>query len=92
MNSHNQLDDMLDLSFRHTLKNWVNHQDPPAGGREHLLAAASEADTPSESKQTKFCFWWSFWFQGNQEVLNVRPIYGYALDSIYSLRANMAIL
>ena len=92
MNSHNQPDDMLDLSFRHSLKNWVNHQKPPADGREQLLATAKEADSLSKNRKSKFKFWWSFSFQENREALNVRPIYGYALDSIYSLRANMAIL
>lgn len=92
MNSHNQPDDMLDLSLRHSLKNWAAHQDPPTDGRERLLAAVKEANSLSTQKKSKFRFWWSFSFQKNQEALNVRPLYGYALDSIYSLRANMAIL
>ena len=92
MNSHNKPDNMLDLSFRHSLKNWVNHQDPPTDGREQLLAAAKEANSLSKTNKSKFKFWWYFSFQETQEVLNVRPIYGYALDSIYSLRANMALL
>ena len=93
MNSRNQSDDLFDLSLRHSLKNWAVHRDPPPGGRDRLLAAArEEVSTTPQQKSSKSYFGWFFRFQENQEVRNTRPIYNFALDSVYSLRANMAIL
>ena len=92
MNSHNQPDDLIDLSLRHSLKNWTAQKDLPAGGRERLLVAARQEIPLPKPKPSKFQFRWPFSFQGKQEVLNVRPIYSYTLESVYSLKANMAIL
>jgi hypothetical protein len=91
MNSHNQPDDLIDLSLRHSLKNWAAHKEPPADGRDRLLAAVQEAASLPDRKPSKFNFGWSFRFLVYQEALN-RPFYGYALESVYSLKANMAIL
>lgn len=92
MNSHNQPDELIDLSLRHSLKNWAAHREPPVDGRARLLAAVQAESYQPERKLSKFRFKWSFGFQGKQEVLNVRPIYSYTLESVYSLKANMAIL
>jgi hypothetical protein len=35
--------DILDLSLKHTLKNWVSRSKPPVDGRSRLLNAASGA-------------------------------------------------
>ena len=92
MNSHDQPDELIDLSLRHSLKNWAIHKENPAGGRDRLLAAVQEEGSPPKRKRSKFNFGWSFRFSENQEAFNVRPFYGYALDSVYSLKSNMAIL
>ena len=92
MNSHDQPDELIDLSLRHSLKNWAAHSELPADGRDRLLAAVQEESHLPERKLSKFKFKWSFGFQANQEVLNVRPIYSYTLESVYSFKANMAIL
>ena len=92
MNSHNQPDDLLDLSLRHSLKNWAAHNDPPVDGRERLLEALREEIPSPKRKRSKFNFGWTFSFPRNQELLDIRTIYGYTPDSLYSLKANMAIL
>jgi len=92
MNSDNQPDDLIDLSLRHSLKNWAAQKDPLAGGRERLLVAARQETPLPQPEPSKFKFRWPFSFQGKQEVLNFRPIYSYTLESVYSLKANMAIL
>ena len=93
MNSHKLSDDIFDLSLKHSLKNWADRKDIPAGGRDQLLAAAAQQEiSTSKRKHSKFNFGWSFRLQGNWEGLAVRPVYGYSLESIYSLKANMAIL
>ena len=93
MNSHNRSNEVFDLSLKHTLKNWVDRKEVPAGGRDQLLSAAAQQEISSpERKHSKLNFGWSFRFQGNLESLAVRPVYGYSIESIYSLKANMAIL
>ena len=92
MNSHSQPDDLLDLSLRHSLKNWVTHKDPPADGRDRLLAAAQAVTPTRKRKLPRLDFGWFFHLQGNQEEINIGPIYNYTLESVYSFKANMAIL
>jgi hypothetical protein len=92
MNSRNQPDDLLDLSLRHSLKNWATHSEPPSDGRDRLLATLGEELATPKRKKSFFNFGWTFRFPRNQEVLDFRPVYGYTLDSLYSLKANMAIL
>lgn len=46
--------DILDISLRHTLKNWVGCSKPPADGKRRLLAAASTMSrVTSKSKMSK---------------------------------------
>jgi hypothetical protein len=92
MNSHNQPDDLIDLSLRHSLKNWAAHKAPHADGRDRLLAAVQEDGSPPKHRPSKFNFGWSFRFVFNQDTLNTRLFYRYTLESIYSLKTNMAIL
>ena len=93
MNSHKHSDDIFDLSLNHSLKNWVDRKAIPTGGRDQLLAAAAQQEiTPSKRKPSKFNLGWSFRIQGTWEGLTVRPVHGYTLESVYSLKANMAIL
>ena len=83
---------MIDLGLRHSLKNLANHKEPPADGRDRLLAAARQEVSLLQPKPSKFKFRWPFSFQAKQEVLNARPIYSYTLDIVYSFKANMVIL
>lgn len=93
MNSHRTSDDVFDLGLNHSLKNWVDRKSIPAGGRDQLLAAAAQQNiSSSKRKHLKFNFGWSFRIQENWDGLIVRPVYGYTLESIYPLKANMAIL
>ena len=92
MNSRNQPDEVIDLSLRHSLRNWAACQVPAADGRDRLLKAARKESLSSKRKLPKFNFGWSFRFLFNQEVLSIHPFNGYALESVYSLKANMAIL
>ena len=92
MNSHNQPDELVDLSLRHSLKNWATCKAPHGDGRDRLLAAVQEESSQPKRKPLKFNFGWSFRFVFNQEVLSIHPFNGYALESVYSLKANMAIL
>jgi hypothetical protein len=92
MNSRNQPDELIDLSLRHSLKNWAAQQAPPINGRDRLLKAVQKESLSPERKLPKFNLGWSFRFVFNQEVLSIHPFNGYALDSVYSLKANMAIL
>ena len=92
MNSRNQPDALIDLSLRHSLKNWAAQQDPPANGRDRLLKAVQEESLSPNRKLSKFNLGWSFRFVFNQEDLRIHPFNGYALESVYSLKANMAIL
>ena len=92
MNSHNPSDELIDLSLRHSLKNWTAHQAPPEDGRDRLLKAARQESLSPQRKLPKFNLGWSFRFVFNQEVLSIHPFNGYALESVYSLKANMAIL
>jgi hypothetical protein len=92
MNSHNRPDQLIDLSLRHSLKNWAAQQAPPAGGRDRLLKAVREDRSSPERKLFKFNFGWSFSFAFNQETINSQPLYSYALENVYSLKSNMAIL
>lgn len=46
--------DNLDLSLKHTLKNWINRSHPPMGGKTRLLnAAAQSSRQPSRPKASK---------------------------------------
>jgi len=92
MNSHNQPDELVDLSLRHSLKNWAAYKALPADGRDRLLAAVHQESSLPERKPSKFNFGWSFCFVFIQDTLNTRPFYGYALESVYLAKANMAIL
>jgi hypothetical protein len=92
MNSHNHLDDLIDLSLRHSLKNWATHKHPPANAREQLLGAVKEEASKPKPKRSKFNLGWTLRFPMNQEAFDYRPIYGYRLESVYALNANMAIL
>lgn len=41
MSSHRKTDvDLVDLSLRHTLKNWVGRSQPPVDGKSRLINAA----------------------------------------------------
>jgi hypothetical protein len=92
MNSHSRPDDLIDLGLRHSLKNWANHKKPPSDCRDRLLEAAREEAAQMKRKPSKFNFGWSFRFQSMQEAINIRPIYNYRLETVYSFKANMAIL
>jgi hypothetical protein len=92
MNSHNQSDELMDLGLHHTLKNWAARQVLPTDGRDLLLKAVREKQLSPERKLFKLNFGWSFRFVFTQEVLSIHPFNGYALESLYSLKANMAIL
>lgn len=89
MNSRNRPDDLLDLSLRHSLKNWTAHQEPPAEVREQLLSAAKQQkSTPKRSKPARLIFsGWSFQFQYNFNEMTIRAIYRYNLESVYALKA-----
>jgi hypothetical protein len=91
--SRKQTNDSIDLSLRHSLKNWVARKDPPTDGRDRLLAAVQANISTPQPKPSRFNFEWFFRSQGDQEVLNYRLIYyRYTLESDFSLRANMALL
>lgn len=46
--------DILDLSLRHTLKNWASRFTPPVNGKSNLLDAASKMSREaSKSKMSK---------------------------------------
>jgi len=83
MNSHNHTDDMLDLSFEHSLKNWVARKNPPVNGREQLLAAASQQEIVKPRRRiSRFSLGWSLQYQSNLSEVAVRSLYGYALEAI----------
>jgi hypothetical protein len=42
--------DTLDLSLKHTLKNWTNRKHPPEDGKSRLLKSALRVSRPKESK------------------------------------------
>jgi hypothetical protein len=92
MNSHNHPDDLLDVSLRHSLKNWTVHKEPPSGIREQLLAAAKHKKITT--KPSKSIRWglsgWSFQFQYTFNEVSFRTIYQYNMEALYSLKA-MAI-
>lgn len=95
MNSHKQQHDILDLSFNRSLKNWVARKGLPVQGRDRLLAAAAQQEistTQQKYKYPKLNFGWTFRFQESLEALSARPVYGFSMESAYSLRANMAII
>ncbi|HBX67901.1 MAG TPA: hypothetical protein DEH25_00490 [Chloroflexi bacterium] len=88
MSSHNHHDDTLDLSLRHTLKNWTAREIPPSDTREELLAAALRQEAPTPRiKPARFNFGgWSFQFQNEFSEISVRVIYQYNLESVYALK------
>ena len=92
MNSHNPSDELIDLSLRHSLKNWAAQHVPSEDGRARLLKTVRQEDLSPERKLFKFNFGWSYSFAFNQETINIRPLYCYALENVYSLKSNMAIL
>jgi len=89
MNSHNHPDDLLDLSLRHSLKNWTAHKSPPSEIREQLLATArQQKEAVKRPKPARFSFsGWSFQFQYNFNEMTLRSIYRYNLESVYTLKA-----
>ncbi len=44
--------DMLDISLRQCLRNWVARACPPQGGRERLLQSAAKVSSPRPTKIT----------------------------------------
>lgn len=93
MNSHKQRDEIFDISLRRSLKNFVARKNIPAQMRDQLLEAAAKQEISLvQRKYARFDFVWSFLFQRIPEGSPARSIYGFSIDSAYSLRANMAIL
>ena len=93
MNSHKKSDEVFDLSLNHTLKNWVDRKSSPKRGREQLLGMAVQQDVlPARPKALHLNIGWSFRFQTSLEALSSQPVYGFSMESAYSLRANMAIV
>ncbi len=99
MNSRKQENGILDKSLNRLLKNWVNRKDLPTSGRKLLLAAAAQQEMSSSHILSsfrwilpKFSFGWTFRFQTSLDAFSARPVYGFSLESAYSLRANMGVL
>ncbi len=92
MNSRNHPDDLLDVRLKHTLKNWVARKEAPDQIREQLLAAAYQQKTFPQSR-TSVRQNLDRWFN-SKTILSeqsVFPGYGYALDTIFVIRASMTV-
>jgi hypothetical protein len=46
------VEDLLDLSLRHSLKNWVARSQPPVDGKSRLLKAAMQTSRISPNPKT----------------------------------------
>ena len=93
MNSRNPSDDVFDLSLDRSLKNWVDRKNPPANGRDKLLAAAAQQEMSSpQRKRAKFTLVWPFRFHVGTDQLPLRSIYGYGFEGVDLLRTRMAFL
>jgi hypothetical protein len=92
MNSHNQSDGVFDLSLNRTLKNWVARKNIPAGGREQLLAAAIQQNiSPKSDNSIKQALDRLFHSKATLSEKSVFPGYGYALDTVFVIRATMTV-
>jgi len=88
MSTRNHFDDLMDLSLRHSLKNLVARKQPPASGRERLLAAAAQQKQASLQRgRLKLSF---RFYNGLQEKTPL-PGYGNLLDTVSILKANLLI-
>lgn len=96
MSTPDRLHALLDLSLRHSLKNLVSRQNPPASGRNRLLAAAAQQQmiphrTPVEHRWIRTSFRISFrLYTGLQETKSL-PGYGNLLDTISILKSSMLV-
>ena len=97
MSTHNQSDDLFDLSLRHTLKNWsanewAVHKDSSSGSRKKLLEAAQREKPVPQRKFWKISLGWLFSLHENQPALAMRPIENIEFEYIDFLKTRMAFL
>lgn len=91
MNLHNHPDDILGLSLRRSLKNWVLRKETPAYVRDQLLAAAAQQEIAQPRRRTSgYHLGWSLFVQSNLNEVAVRSLYGYALEAM-SFKSSMAM-
>ena len=92
MSSRNHSEDLTDIGLRHTFKNWVARKEAPAQGRERLLVAAVWQNTqPKPCNSINQRLEKIFRSAGVLSERSVYPCYGYALDSVYIVRASKTI-
>lgn len=92
MSSRNQLENLSDIGLRHTFKNWIASKAVPTQGRERLLAAAvwqNAQPKPRDSINQRLEK--IFRSAGVLSERSVYPCYGYALDSVYIIRASKTV-
>jgi hypothetical protein len=92
MNSRNHSDDLLDIRLKHTLKNWVARKEAPEESREQLLVAALQQNAfPKSNNSIKQGLDRLFHSKTTLSERSVFPGYGYALDTVFVIRASMTV-